>query len=563
MLSKSKFYRIFVEILICQVVLIAIMGIHKPSYFVDEIWTYNLANAYFFPAFENVEGYYYTWVKPEFWKTLVVVAPEHTFSYSSVWHNQATDVLPPFFYAVVHTVSSFFPGVFNNWFVMGPNLCFFAGSQVCILLIARKIFKQTWLALVPVIMYGFTLGGINTVLYFRMYMMVTFFGLVAFYLHLRLLDRLQEATGDIFTAKSLILLAVVHILGFLTHYYYLIYATFLAVATMWYLNRKQLYTVYLKYLGCNLAALLTSFAIFPAAFNHITGIGSKNGYRGAQSLGNAFDSPILKKLGEYTSFIIKDLGGDLLLLLLLIVLAMVINQARKQVLSFSLIKGEKGLVINARFHKPDSIYSLNLSYEDYYVALAIFVSLSYYIIITKISVMNDDRYIFMILPLFIIWGFYLLNRIVFSISSKQYLAAIMCVTMVWLGAIGSVRAANLKFADMELPATLKTVEDKYSEVPLIAVSSIPHWHPIIEHMSLMEKVPKAFLTTENELEKIKTALEDISFTGEKLLLFVTWECKKPLKDIQEELKTETGFKHVKQLYEGGKFKRGHLYLLSK
>ena len=64
MLSKSKICRLFLEILLCQVALIVILGLRKSSYFVDEIWTYNLANANYFPAFANVDGYFYNWVKP-------------------------------------------------------------------------------------------------------------------------------------------------------------------------------------------------------------------------------------------------------------------------------------------------------------------------------------------------------------------------------------------------------------------------------------------------------------------------------------------------------------------
>ena len=560
MLTKTKFYRIFIEILLCQIALIVVLGINKPSYFVDEIWTYNLANAYMFPAFANVDGYFYAWLKPDFWKTLVVVAQDKAFSYDSVWYNQSKDVLPPFFYAVVHTVSSFFPGKFSNWFVLGPNLLFFIGSQFVLLQIAKKIFQRTWFAIIICLIYGFTLGGINSVLYFRMYMMVSFFGLLAFYLHMQLCDKL--AKGLEISKKIFICIALVDVLGFLTHYYYLVFISFVAIATMWWMNKKKLYSLVLQYFSFSIAALVVCIGIFPPCLKQIAGVG-EYGYRGAQSLSNAFNSSFLKRLGDYNSLLAKDLGGDILLMLLLIIGLMVLNSLRKLFIDFNISHEETGYKLDVDFHSASRHYSFHFLDEDKFVGLCIIASVPYYLTIAKISVMSDDRYIFMVIPFIIIWGFYLLNRLVTAISGKKYLGAVLCVCVVWLAAITSFRTENIKFADMELPGAIALVEEKHKDTPMLVINSNAHWHPIIEHIFLLEKTPKAYLTTENEIEKVKDALSQVDYQGNELLAFVTWECKKPLKDIQEELKQETGFKHCKVVYEGGKYKRGHMYVLTK
>jgi len=562
MLDKKRFYRIFIEIVLCQVALAVIMGTHKPSFFVDEIWTYNLSNAYYFPAFDNVEGYFYTWLKPEFWNTLITVSPEHRFSYDSVWNSQAVDVLPPFFYAIVHTVSSFFPEKFNIWFVLGPNLFFFMGAQALIVAISRKLFQQSWLALVPVIAYGFTLGGLNTILYFRMYMMVTFFAILALYLHLQLWDKLQVKDWAL-DKKTMVTIGLAFICGFLTHYYFLIFATFLTVPFIWYLNHKEAYAQGLKYLGTCLGALAMSIAIFPASFLHITGVGAKSGYRGAQSMNNAFSSEFLQRLGEYNTLLLKDIGGDILLLLLIIVGIWSLNRARKQFLDISLQNMEGRKKLSFTFSKLSASYALEVSNIDLYIAYIMFIAVCYYTVIVKISVMSDDRYIMPVIPLIIITGFYWFNRLVTFLSGKKYMATAMCIVVVWLAAMSSFRIYNLKFADMEIAPAMKTVEEKHPDIPMIVINQIPHWHPIIEHIPLLEKVPQAFLTTENEIDKVKPALEKINFSGEKLLVFVTWECKRPRKELQDELKRDTGLQHINELYAGGKYKRGNLYLLTK
>lgn len=561
MLSKSKLLRIFFEIILCQILLIAILGMKKPSFFVDEIWTYNLANANYFPAFANVDGYFYNWVRPDFWHRLIVVDSMNTFDYGSVWYNQAHDVLPPFFYAVVHTVASFFPLEFSIWFVLGPNLVFFIATQFVILAIAVKLFGRSWQALMPSIIYGFTLGGINSVLYFRMYMMLTFFGSLAFYLHLLAFDYIKANSKGL-SVKYLCAITLVDVCGFLTHYYFIIFAFFTFVVSVIYLHKTKLYNVIVQYFGASVLALVLSVLIFPPCLKQIAGVG-EYGYRGAQSFNNAFNSKFLEKLAAYNGFLARDLGGDLLLLLLMVIVCMVLKRISREFMTLRRCTQENKRSLELAFFKPRFNYTISYNGNDVYVIFAMLVSLAYYFTIVKISVMNDDRYIFIILPLFVLWGSYLINRIVTKISGKQYLAMLMCVTTVWFSAVASFRISRLQFADMEVGPAIANVEQNYSEVPMLVVNQIPHWHPIIEHLFLVEKASMAYLTTEHEIDKVKKGLSDIEFEGEELLAFVTWECKKPQKEILDELKQATGFKKVKPLYTGGDYKRGYLYLLIK
>lgn len=559
MLSKSKLYRIFIEILLCQVALIVILGLRKSSYFVDEIWTYNLANANYFPAFANVDGYFYSWVQPDFWRRLIVVDSMNTFDYGSVWYNQSQDVLPPFFYAIVHTVASFYPLEFSKWFVMGPNICFFIGTQLLLLMSAIKLYGYCWQALLPSMVYGFTLSGINTTLYFRMYMMLTFFGMISFYLHLLIWDRIkkQEKVGALF-----LLVAICDVCGFLTHYYFLIFAFFLFIFFFMYMNRLGMYKQALQYIGASISALGLSVAIFPPCIKQILGIG-EYGYRGAQSLSNVFSSNFLERLSEYNSMLGKDLGGDILLLLLFIVVCMMLNTSRKEFMQVEVNDSKDLKNISFRFFKPKNEYSFAFNNSDSYAFIAFLISVAYYLLIVKISVMNSDRYIFMVLPLFVLWGSYVINRIVTKISGKRYFAMIMCVVAVLVSAAASFRVENLHVADDEIGNTIAYVEENHKETPMVIVNQIPHWHPIIEHIFLIEKAQQAYLVTENDIGKIKKGLTEIDFDGEELLAFVTWECKKSQKDILEELKQVTGFSNIKPIYNGGKYKRGHLYLLSK
>ena len=86
----------------------------KQGYHEDELLTYNLANS---SKQLNIGG----WNTPEDMNEYLAVYPEHRFDYAQVVQNQIIDAShPPFYYALVHTVCSFFPEVFSKWlaFVM-------------------------------------------------------------------------------------------------------------------------------------------------------------------------------------------------------------------------------------------------------------------------------------------------------------------------------------------------------------------------------------------------------------------------------------------------------------
>ena len=77
---------------------------------------YNLANS---SKQLNVDG---GWNSPEDFNEYLAVSPDDRFDYAQVYENQIIDAShPPLYYALVHTVCSFFPGVFSKWLVIDPG----------------------------------------------------------------------------------------------------------------------------------------------------------------------------------------------------------------------------------------------------------------------------------------------------------------------------------------------------------------------------------------------------------------------------------------------------------
>lgn len=152
---------------------------------------------------------------------------EEAIDFASVYWNTAKDVHPPLFYFAVHIVSILFWGHFSKYIIFIINLVFFFG----ILYFLRKILElinRKNLIIPNLILYGASIGAISTIMFQRMYMMLTFFTIWFLYVNLKILYGAEKEKG---LKESLNLykkeLIIVTILGFLTQYNFCFYAVFM------------------------------------------------------------------------------------------------------------------------------------------------------------------------------------------------------------------------------------------------------------------------------------------------------------------------------------------------
>ena len=109
--------------------------------------------------------------------TYLTIGKGDVLNYFSVYYNQARDVHPPLFYFLVHFVSTIFYGQFSKYIIFTINLVFFVGTLWIIKKIMEKLYIKK-MAIPTMILYGASMGCISTVMFQRMYMMLTF---LAFY----------------------------------------------------------------------------------------------------------------------------------------------------------------------------------------------------------------------------------------------------------------------------------------------------------------------------------------------------------------------------------------------
>lgn len=214
------------------------------------------------------------------WKTkaealeYLAIQKEDVFNYFSVYYNQAKDVHPPMFYFLVHFVSTLFFNTFSKYIIFIINLSFFIGT----LFVIKKIFDKLEcqeLTIPTLILYGASMGAISTVMFQRMYMMLTFFSVLYLYLTIKFIK-------DDFKVKNKFIWILTIVLGFLTQYYFCIYIVLVFLLVSIYLVRKKEYKKLLSYFMLHLIGAVIGIIFYPFSIEDIffsyRGLGATDGH---------------------------------------------------------------------------------------------------------------------------------------------------------------------------------------------------------------------------------------------------------------------------------------------
>lgn len=253
------------------------------------------------------------------------------FHYPMVVQMQTYDVHPPFYYLLLHTACSLCAGSFSKWPALLLNLFCFIGSFILLAGLAWRVSLGKWRVVIgSCLLFGCSPAVMSGIVMARMYFLLTFLALLAAWLHTGVIRReetwsaacgaggkeagagglaaaggreaeaggLAAAAGTAGRKLSFLhfylpVMATVY-LGFLTHYYYVVFLFFLASGMEWYLftrgwGQKGIWKKNLRQCigyGCSVAAaLLLAVISYPACLGHIF-----RGYRGTEAMGEFFNA---------------------------------------------------------------------------------------------------------------------------------------------------------------------------------------------------------------------------------------------------------------------------------
>ena len=317
-----------------------------------------------------------TWQDKEQALKYLTIQKEDTLNFFSVWFNQLEDVHPPLFYFLVHIFSCFTPNHFTKYTIFFLNLFFFIGTLYILYKIILFFAPKKW-ANLAVFFYGISMGAISTVMFQRMYMMLTSFTLFYLYYSLKFLKEKN------FTKKDFFLWGMSICLGFLTQYYFAIFAVILFLVLAGYFMKKKEYSSLKKMFLVHLIAAFIGILIFPSSIEDIF-----FSYRGIGG-GSDRTKSILEMLLYFLNSILHSFSIPIWFFLLFIFLGIghIIWNRKK---------------LNLDFFKEKTIWIL---------IIPIFLVL---LIVSKMSpFLGEDytsRYVMFLLPILVITIIYLLSR---------------------------------------------------------------------------------------------------------------------------------------------------------
>jgi hypothetical protein len=369
------------------------------------------------------------------------------------------------------------------------------------------------LAIPNLILYGASIGAISTVMFQRMYMMLTFFTVWFLYTNLKIYYNNFELTK-----KLKIELCSVIVLGFLTQYYFCFYAVFLAFCMLIILIKRKEKNKTLHYFLQYVRAGIIGVILFLPSINHIF-----FSYRG---LGGREDNfTYLNGLKEFSKQIYIAFGlslkvGIIISIILLILLIVVFKKSKNKVL---------------------------------YTLFIVPVLLDFFIVV-KMSPYRSLRYMMNILPIISIVVIILMDELFKNIKLSTIILSMLAIIISIYGLI----TTPVKYLYIGYNNYLEIAE-KYKEDRFVLVSSTAFCH--IQDVPEF-KIYKASMAVGPEwLESLKD-VEEFESEDEFILSIKRYLDESP-EEILEKVLEYTGFSNYELLYESSSSARANVYRIYK
>ena len=255
----------------------------KQGMFIDELYTYGLSNSSYHPFLSTTGERYgsidHTVVTRQELLDYVTVNGDEGFDFGSVYYNQVNDVHPPLYYWLFNIASTFAKGSFSKWPPLILDWLIYLGVVAMLYALVRKLGGGKYNAAITAVLYGLSSIGLSTMIMIRMYVLLTLLTVVLMYFIADLMEG--------FRPRTCIFVALTLLAGLMTQYYFVFYAFFLCAAyVLWALLKRQ-YKALAWFIPCALVGALSLLLVFPAALRHLF---AEDLVSGGSALGNLKDT---------------------------------------------------------------------------------------------------------------------------------------------------------------------------------------------------------------------------------------------------------------------------------
>lgn len=458
------------------------------------------------------------WLSRSYVTDYMSLKPINYFNLASVFINQAWDNHPPVFYTLVHFSTILFGGAFSIYSVFVVNIIAFILSCFVIKKILEILNKEN-LIFASILFYGLSMGTISMVLFQRMYMLLTLFVLLYFYLTLKIYK--NDFKID---KKMSIALGFTAVLGFLTQYFFAVFAVFVFLIMLIQMIRtKQDKTIIRKYFINHVIYAVIGVLLFVPCIKHLL-----FSSRGLSNLGN---TGYFEHFWQY----IKHLAY-----------------------AFSINQNNTILIISVIILFAISIgYLFKKSKEKIIVALFTIPSIFFFVISVKMTSFQELRYIMPIIPFVAITFIFVLDTLLEKLPYRNVIITLIALILVVIGFVFS----EPLFLYKDYQKCLDIAEENKNKSFVYVYDNFFNHMQSVPEMMIYEKT----LIINMNNDEMQYIINDENLSNEDSFIL---SIKNYLDNshVIEEIKNNTDFKNFEQIYAGpdSHYEVGNnLYLVSK
>ncbi len=454
------------------------------------------------------------WRTREYVKDFMSLSVDNYLNLKSVYINQAYDNHPPIFYACVHFASILFGGQFSLYTVFIVNIIAFIFSCNILVKILKQLNKES-LIYGALILYGLCMGTISMVIFQRMYMLLTLSIMLYFYLSVKLYKNNFN-----FDKKTKIQLGLATIFGFLTQYFFAIYAFFIfAIMIIYMVKQKTDKKVLKQYIIYHIIYAIIGILLFVPCIKHLL-----FSDRGLSNLGNSGYFEHLYTYLEHLAYSFTISPLIMLAILFLFILA--------------------------------TIYLCIKSKEKFIILITIIPSIFYFLISVKMTSFQELRYIMAVIPFVTLTFFFILDEFIHT-KYKNIIFAILAVALITNGIIFS----KPKFLYENYKKCIELAEEHKDKSFVYVYDNFFNHMQSVEEMMIYEKT---LIINYNKGEL--NLISNDEYLKNEVSFILSIKAYMDNETILDEIKNNSDFKNITKLYEFGNTSdvvNNNYYLVSK
>lgn len=487
---NKKKYIILVALIFLQLINIIYWGNKKEGFHVDELLSYNFVcqTKYISVNANRPEmTYLNNWHDSAYYRDYLTIDEGEAFDFTGTYESITHDVHPPIFYLLLNVMCSFMKGIFSKWAGIGLNIIFFVLTVLALFKLTAEITDSVPTQLAICAIYGFSVGAVSTVVFIRMYMILTLATVLFCCLHAKLWNNMDSLEFSSNRWKYYLWIVLATVFGFLTQFYFVIFAFFVC-AVFWLfilLNRK--YRLAVEYAVTMVTGLVISFLLWPSMYHQIF-----EGYRGQEAFENFKEESGGGYFRDFIGIISNELFARKNIILLLLVVLLLITIVFTVLFKMESIEKEKvGIIFNIT------------------VAVMFYVGM-----IAKISPYRSDRYIFNVLPLVVLVGV-IPVRWISDCTLKRNIIGDICIAMMGILMLLSYKTTGVQHLYVGTADAI-AISDEYSRLPVVLLTSNTRIGSSCVSICF-QNGQNVYPTDQSGIDTIPGALESVGWENEFVL----------------------------------------------